>query len=71
MFKVFENAEHRKILQFTKDNIDNCKKFKNLDIVLELLELFNKKTNSHLLPLELKAIFFAAFFEATFKTENS
>lgn len=70
MFKVFENAEHRKVLNFTKDNIDNCTKFRSLDIVLELIELFKKNTNSLLTPLDLKAIFFAAYFEATFKTEN-
>lgn len=71
LFKVFENAEHRNILQFTKDNIDNCNSFKSLDIVLELIELFKKSKNSLLNSLELNAIFFAAYFETTFKNENS
>ena len=70
MFKVFENAEHRKVLHFAKDNIDNCTKFRRLDIVLELIELYKKNTSSLLTPLDLKAIFFAAYFEATFKNEN-
>jgi len=71
MFKVFENAEHRKVLHFAKNNIDNCKTYRSLDIVLELIELFKKSENSLLGLLELKAIFFAAYFEVTFKTENS
>ena len=70
LFKSIEEAEHRKILQFSKDNFQNLTTYTEEENVLELFTHFTKTQTSIFEALKLKAIFFAAYFEVTFKTEN-
>jgi hypothetical protein len=67
LFKSITEAEHRKILEFVKDNYKDCESVTEEDAVIELMELFNKTQTTSFEPQKLKAILFAAYFEATFK----
>ena len=70
LFKSLEEAEYRKILQFCRDNIQNLITYTEEENLFELFTLFTQTQTSTFEDLELKAIFFAAYFEAIFKTEN-
>ncbi len=69
-FKTFKAAEHREILEFVKANISNCETFTEEDNAVELILLYEKQFNSHFRQVELKAIFFAAIFEVTYKGQE-
>jgi hypothetical protein len=68
-FKSFKEAEHRRILEFVKQNIISCKTFTDEENVAELFELFHKSDTTTLGIIELKAVIFAAFYEVTFKSQ--
>jgi len=66
-FKCYNHAEHRRILEFVKENLSNCKTYTNEENVAELISLHNKTNSTPLGEIELKAVIFAAFYEVTFK----
>lgn len=70
LFKSLKEAEHQKILNFVKTQLNNLKSFSEEDCVFELLELFNNSERTKFNDVQLKAIFFAALFEALYITEN-
>lgn len=69
-FKSLQEAEHRKILEFVSLNVVKCQTYTDEDNVAELILMFNDVETSTLGEIELKAVFFAAFFEVTFKGQN-
>lgn len=69
LFKAIENQEHRDIFNFVKSNYSNSVKLHPEDIVLELHELFLKKNDTQFDEIKLKAIIYAAYFEATAQRE--
>lgn len=66
-FKSFDQAEHRKILEFVKENVSNCQTYTEEENVAELVEMYNQSNFTPLGEIELKAVIFAAFYEVTFK----
>jgi hypothetical protein len=71
LFKSLEQAEHNKILSYVRKNYGSCKSFTDIDIVIELNEMYKKYHSTSFSDLTLKAIIFAAFFEVTYKKEIS
>ncbi|MDL2141188.1 hypothetical protein QQY79_01540 [Flavobacterium tructae] len=69
-FKSNEEAEHQKILKFVKLNYLNCVSTTLGDTVIELNNLFLKLDSTLFNSLDLKATIYAAYFEATLKTNN-
>lgn len=69
-FKSLQEAEHRKILDFVSTNVTKCQTYTDEDNVAELIQMFNDLETSPLGDIELKAVFFAAYFEVTFKGQN-
>ena len=69
-FKSYKAAEHREILEFAKANISKCETFTEEDNAAEMIHLFMKISTSSFGEIELKAIFFAAIFEVTFKGQE-
>jgi len=67
LFKSLTEAEHQKILKFVKDNFGKCNEIHLGDIVVELHDLFLKENICQFDTLDLMAIIYAAYFEATFK----
>lgn len=68
-FKCEEEAEHYTILSFVRDNINSCTSYDYEGIVAELIDKFNTLHNSKLTDIQLKAVFFAAFFQSLGNTE--
>lgn len=66
-FKSYNEAEHRKILEFVKLNISNCTTYSDEENVAELVYMFSKTDFTHLGEIEFKAIVFAAFYEVNYK----
>ncbi|MFT7252479.1 MAG: hypothetical protein ACI9FW_002241 [Flavobacterium sp.] len=69
-FKSFKEAEHQKVFNFVKKQINNLTSFSEEDCVFELLELFKSSERTKFNDLQLKAILFAALFEVLYLTEN-
>lgn len=70
LFKVLTESEHQKILNYVRNNYLNCQGYKLGEIISELFDNFLKVNNSAFSGLDLKAIIYAAYFEATFKRQN-
>lgn len=70
LFKSIEEAEHNKILNYVKSNYTKCTTYTLEDNVNELTIMYKKEENSIFTKLTFKAIFFAAYFEATFQQNN-
>ena len=70
LFKSIKEAEHQKIFNFVKKQINNLTSFSEEECVFELLELFKSSERTKFNDLQLKAILFAALFEALYLTEN-
>jgi len=66
-FKSYNEAEHRKILEFIKQNLANCTTYTDEENVAELVTMYLKNDSTHLGEIEFKAVVFAAFYEVTFK----
>lgn len=66
-FKNISDAEHRMILDFVKSNYRKCTTFTTEGNVNELTDMFYKTETTLFNTQKLKAIIFAAYFEATFK----
>lgn len=69
-FKSFKEAEHQRVFNFVKKQINNLTSFSEEDCVFELLELFKSSERTKFNDLQLKAILFAALFEVLYVTEN-
>lgn len=70
LFKSFEESEHQKIYNFVQENYKNCQTYTPKDNMVELYDDF-VNMNTHKFPeLDLKAIIYAAYFEATLKQQN-
>jgi hypothetical protein len=67
LFKSIEEAEHNKILDYVKSNYTKCKTFTLEDNVNELIVMYKKEKNTIFTEITFKAVFFAAYFEATFQ----
>lgn len=63
-FKCVEEAEHYTILSFVIENINSCTSYDYEGSVSELIEKFNISHTSKLTEIQLKAVFFAAFFQS-------
>jgi hypothetical protein len=70
LFKILEEAEHRKILHFVKEKHQEVTTFSEEENVFELFNLFKKSHRSNFTDLRLKAILFAALFEVLNIKEN-
>ncbi|WP_422089482.1 hypothetical protein [Tenacibaculum ovolyticum] len=70
LFKSLKEAEHNKILNYVKNNYTKCTTYTLEDNVNELIIMHKKEENSIFTKLTFKAIFFAAYFEATFQQNN-
>lgn len=70
LFKSINEREHKKILNFVKDEINNVTTFTNEEIVNELFCLFKSSIKTNFTDLQLKAILFAALFEVLYLKEN-
>lgn len=66
-FKSYNQAEHRKILEYVKLKLPSCLTFTDEDNVNELITMYSKTDSTLLGEIEFKAVVFAAFFEVTFK----
>lgn len=66
-FKSYKEAEHRKILEFVKQKLDNCTTYTDEENVSELEKMYLRTNSTHLGTIEFKAVVFAAFYEVTFK----
>lgn len=66
-FKSYNEAEHRNILEFVKQNLSNCTTYSDEENVAELVSMYPKTESTHLGAIEFKAVVFAAFYEVTFK----
>lgn len=70
LFKSIKEAEHNKILNYVKSNYTKCSTYTQEDNVSELIIMYKKEENSIFTELTFKAIFFAAYFEATLQQNN-
>ena len=70
LFKSFQESEHQKIYNFVQENYINCQTFTYQDNMIELYYDFVDKNTSTFPELDLKAIIYAAYFEATLKQQN-
>lgn len=66
-FKSYNQAEHRNILAFVKQNLGRCTTYTDEENVEELVVMYLNANSTHLGPVEFKAVVFAAFYESTFK----
>jgi hypothetical protein len=66
-FKSYNEAEHRKILEFVNQNLSNCETYTEEENVAELVSMYLKNDTTNFEILEFKAIVFAAFYEVTYK----
>jgi len=69
LFKSIKETGHKSILTFVKENYRNCESYTEGGIVLELYNLFKNKNASIFDNFHLKAIIYAAYFEACNKRE--
>ena len=70
LFKSINEAEHKKILNFVKGNVNSLTTFSEEENVSELYVLFKKSERTNFNDLQLKAILFAALFEILNIKEN-
>ncbi|WP_347051882.1 hypothetical protein [Flavobacterium olei] len=63
LFKSIQEAEHQKILRFTKEQIKSLTTYSEEENVIELFDLFQSNYTTHFNDLQIKAILFAALFE--------
>ena len=70
LFKSIKEAEHKKILDYVKSNYTRCTTYTLEDNVNELMVMFKKQESTIFTNLTFKAVFFAAYFEATFKQKK-
>jgi len=70
LFKSKDEAEHQKILNFSKSNYRQCSGYNEDDCVEELVNMFNQKNSSNLDEQTLKATMYAAYFESINKMDN-
>lgn len=70
LFKSQDEAEHRKILFFVKENYMDCQGFTEDECIDELFHKFNTAHNTNFDDKTLKAIIYAAYFESINKTDN-
>lgn len=70
LFKSIAEVEHQKILKFVDINYINCKTTQEEENVLELFTLFKIENTTNFEDLNLKAIIYAAYFEAINKKES-
>lgn len=63
LFKSIKQAEHKKIINFVEEQINNLTTFSEEENVFELFDLFKNTYSTHFNDLQLKAILFAAIFE--------
>lgn len=70
LFKSINEAEHKKILNFVKENVNSLTTFSEEENVSELYVLFKKSERTNFNDLQLKAILFAALFEVLNIKEN-
>jgi len=69
LFKDLKQAEHIKILIFVKNNYKQCLGFTEEECVGEMFEEIKENQRPKFKDLELKAIIYAAYFEASHKME--
>lgn len=70
LFKSDENASHIDILEFTKENHEKCESYTEHEVVLELIEMYMREKSTYLDDIQLKAIFFAAYFQVICKKKE-
>lgn len=70
LFKSDENASHVDILEFTKENHEKCESYTEHESVLELVEMYKGEKSTYLDDIQLKAIFFAAYFQVICKKKE-
>lgn len=70
LFKSEENAFHIDILEFTKENHEKCESYTEHESVLELVEMYKGEKSTYLDDIQLKAIFFAAYFQVICKKKE-
>ncbi|MET3028481.1 hypothetical protein ABXT06_17505 [Flavobacterium sp. UW10123] len=70
LFKSIQEAEHQKILQFTKEQIGNVTTFSEEENVMELFDLFQSTCTTNFNELQIKAILFASLFEVLYIKEK-
>lgn len=69
-FKDISQSEHQMILDFVKTNYHKCQKYKLGEIISELMDNFLRTNSSIFSGIDIKAIFYAAYFEAINKRQN-
>lgn len=62
-FKSIEEAEHRNIFEFVKNNYKDCETYSEHETVINLFDLFVNQKATLFYEKQLKAILYAAFFE--------
>lgn len=70
LFKSNEESEHQTIYNYVQENYINCKTYTYKENMIELYNGFVIKNTSTFPELDLKAIIYAAYFEATLKQQN-
>lgn len=70
LFKSRNEAEHRKVLDFVKEKFDDLTTFTEEENVNELFNNFKKTERTNFNDFQLKAILFAALFEALYLKQN-
>lgn len=71
-FKTDENTEHQLIKKFVFDNFNNIRDaYDEIEMVDKLISLFVSSRTTNLDNLQLKAVFFAAYFEVYKLKQNN
>lgn len=70
LFKSIKEAEHQKVLNFVKKQLDNLTTYTEEENVEELFNIFKKTEMTNFNNFQLKAILFAALFEALYLKQN-
>ncbi|HFQ4975307.1 TPA: hypothetical protein ACGUTS_004628 [Vibrio vulnificus] len=68
-FKINDTSEHNKIFNFVKCNYMDCTSFSEDECINELYISFGKQHTTILDEINLKAVIYAAYFEAVYKKD--